>query len=83
MLKFIKQAFIALLSFNWSLATECISLNDEPCLVRSNLIDLNPNKLHYYPFMVGLDRSDGNCNTLDYPIDGNYRHCRNCVNKTQ
>ena len=26
--------------------------------------------------MVGLDRSNGSCNTLDYPIDGNYRHCK-------
>ena len=80
MLKFIKQAFISL-SFSGSLATKCISLNDETCLLRSNLIDLNPNKLHYYSFLVSLDRCNRSCNTLDYPSDRNYRYCRNCVNK--
>ena len=42
MFKFIKQKFIALLNFIVSLATKCISLNDEPCLFRPALIDLNP-----------------------------------------
>ena len=31
----------------------CISLNNEPCLARP--IDLNPDRLHYYPFMVSSD----------------------------
>ena len=48
-----------------SLATNCISLNDEPCLLKPTLTDLNPNKLHYYPFMVNLDWCNGSCNTLD------------------
>ena len=42
MFKFIKQKSIALLNFIVSLATKCISLNDEPCLFRPALIDLNP-----------------------------------------
>ena len=69
MFKFIRQAIIASSSFSGSLATKCISLNDEPCLVKPNLIDLSPNELHYYLFMVSLDRCDGSCNTLDYPFD--------------
>ena len=28
-------------------------------------IDLNPNKLGYYPFMVNLGRCNGSCNTLN------------------
>ena len=67
--KLIRQTFVASSSFSGSLATKCMSLNDEPCLVRPNLIDLNPNELYYYPFMVSLDRCDGSCNTLDYPSD--------------
>ena len=41
MFKFIKQKFIALLNFIVSLATKCISLNDEPCIARP-VIYLNP-----------------------------------------
>ena len=32
------------------------------------LINLNPNELHYYIFMVSLDRCNGSCNTLDDPF---------------
>ena len=51
MFKFIKQTFIALLSFSGSLTTKCLSLNYEPCIARPT-IDLNPNALHHYPFMI-------------------------------
>ena len=39
-----------------------MSLNNQPCLVRH--IDLNPNKLFYYPFVVDLDRRNGSSNTV-------------------
>ena len=37
----IKQVFIALSRFNESVATKCMSLSNEPCMVRPSLIDLN------------------------------------------
>ena len=37
-------------------------LNDESCMLRPTLIDLNPIKLKYYPFMISLDKSTGSCN---------------------
>ena len=45
--------------------TKIISLNNEPCLSRPALFDLNSSELYYYPFMVSLDRCNGSCNTLD------------------
>ena len=36
---------IVLLSFSISSATKCLILNDEPCMVRPTLIDMNPNEL--------------------------------------
>ena len=44
MLRFIKQVFIALLSFSGSLATKCISLIRELCLTRPYL-DLNSTQI--------------------------------------
>ena len=41
MFSLIKQVFIVLLSFSGSLATKCVPLNDEPCMVRLTLTDLN------------------------------------------
>ena len=65
--KFIKEAFIASFQafISGSLATKYISLNDEPYLVRPTLINLNPDELHYYPFMVSMDRCNESCNTRD------------------
>ena len=56
--------FIILLSFSRSLATTCLSLNDESCMVRSNPIDLNPLKLKYYPFIISLDKCNGSYNAF-------------------
>ena len=77
MFRLIKKVFIALLSFSGSLSsmvdvsnhTKYISLNNQPCMVRTILTDFNPDewnqRLHYYPFMVNLDSCNGSCNTLD------------------
>ena len=59
MFSLIKQVFIVLLNFSSSLATKCLCLNDEPCMVRPSLIDLNPVELKYYPFMISLDKCHG------------------------
>ena len=48
--------------------TKCVSLNDKPCMVRSTLIDLNPIKLKYYPFMISLDKCNGSCNVFSPKI---------------
>ena len=60
----LKQVLIVLLSFSILLTTECLSLNEEPCMVRPTLIDLNPVELKYYPFMISLDKCSGSCNVL-------------------
>ena len=59
MFSLIKQVFVVLLSFSSSLARDrikCLFLNDEPCLVRSTLIDLNSVEVKHYPFMISLEK---------------------------
>ena len=60
--------FIVSLSFSSSLTTKFVSLNDEPCMVRPTLINLNPVELINYPFMISLDTSNGSCNVLSPKI---------------
>ena len=63
MFSLLKQMLIVLFSFTSSLArvanvrTKCLSLNDNLCLVRSSLIDLNHAELKHYPFMINLGKS--------------------------
>ena len=64
MFSLIKQVFIVLLSCSSSLATKCVSLNNEPYMIRPSLIDLNPFRLKYYPFMISLDNCNGSYKVL-------------------
>ena len=63
--------FIVLLGFSESLARDrlkCLFLNDEPCMVRPTLIDMNPGDLKYYPFMISLNKYTRSCNALSPKI---------------
>ena len=59
----IKQVFIVSLNFNISLTTTCLSLSDEPCMVRATLIDLSPIELKHSSLMVSQDIRSGSCNS--------------------
>ena len=52
--------FVGLLSFSESLATKC--------LFKHTIIDMNPNVLKHYPFMINLSKCTGNCNALSPKI---------------
>ena len=60
------------MDFNSSLArepkisdeTKCLSLNDEPFMIRPTFISLNSVELKYHSFMITLDQCNGSCNLL-------------------
>ena len=59
------------LGFSSSLARDrakFVSLNNEPCMIRPTLIDLNLAELKYYPFMISLDICHASCNVLSQKI---------------
>ena len=37
-------------------------------MVRPTLIDMNPNELKYYPFIISLNKCTGSCNVLSPKI---------------
>ena len=60
MFSLIKQVFIVLLSFKSSLTgdqTKCVSSNNEPCMFRPTLLDLNN-------YIISLDKCSGSYNVL-------------------
>ena len=44
--------------------TICWFLNDEPCMVRRTLIDMNTVEIKYYSFTISLNKRTGSCNIL-------------------
>ena len=61
MFELINQVLITLLSLRRSLAI----FNNEPCMIRLFLIDLNSVVLKYYLFMVSLGKCSASCNFVD------------------
>ena len=70
--RFIKQRFIVLvfvlLGFGGSLTTKCVSINNQPCMVRPKSVGFSPDELHYYLSIISLGRFDESCNTVDDPF---------------
>ena len=64
-LRRIKKEFIGLLNFDRSLATKCVSLNNEQCMTKPALTDLNTVKFNYYLLMISLDKCNRSCNNVD------------------
>ena len=70
------RLFLVLLSFSETLASETkvsdrrksLFLNNELCMVRPTLIDMNPVGLKYYSFMISLNKCTGSCNVLSPKI---------------
>ena len=55
---------LVLLGFGRSLAIKCVSMNNQQCMVGPRLIDLNPDELHYYSFLVNIEVCNRNYNTV-------------------
>ena len=74
MYKFIKQKLIILVlvpvCFGKPLAIRSVSMNNRLCMVRQTLIDLNPDELYHYPFIISMNRCNGPCNTAEDPFGG-------------
>ena len=72
MFEFIKQRFIVLvlvlLGFGGSLATICLSMNNQLRVVRQTLFDFNSDQLHYYPFINIQENCDGSYITIEDPF---------------
>lgn len=56
------------LAFDRSMAKERLSMNNQLCLVRSTLVDLNLDERHSYPFIISSYRFDGGSNTAEDPF---------------
>ena len=56
MFKFIKQIFVSTLMFFSSLSNlnplECVSMNNQKCRVRPEIVNVNSNEPLFYPFNI-------------------------------
>ena len=72
MFGFIKEVFVVAVtffSFNLSIAntSECVSMNNQECKTRSEVIDVNNNELVFYPFSIKVNKCSGSYNNINDP----------------
>ena len=71
MFRFIKQIFISAMMLFSSLpnvnSLECVSLKNQKCKVRPEIVDINSNNPIFYPFSIKVNKCNGNCNNINDP----------------
>ena len=75
--RFVKKVFFVGLTIlsNLTHATSlsCISMNNQPCKARPEIVNVNNNNPIFYPFSIKTSKSSGNCNNINDP------YSKNCV----
>ena len=71
MFGFIKQIFISTLMYFSNLSNvnslECISMKNQECKVRPEIVNINSNNPIFYPFSIKINKCNGNCNNINDP----------------
>ena len=60
----LKSVFFNLSSVN---SLECVSINNQECKIRTEIINLNTNELMFYPYSIKINRCKGSCNSINDP----------------
>ena len=48
-------------------ALSCISMSNQACKARPEIINVNSNNLVFYPFNIKTSKCSGNCNNINEP----------------
>ena len=71
MFRFIKQIFIFVLMYFGNLSSvnplECISMKNQECRIRHEIVNFNSNDLIFYRFSIKVNKCNGNCNNINDP----------------
>ena len=80
-LGFLKKCFfIAITIFNHNTLNinflECVSMNNQECKIRSEIINVKTNEPMFYPYSITINKCKGSCNTINDP------YTKLCVSNT-
>ena len=75
--EYVKKVFFIglkiLLDFTNANSLSCISINNQECKTRPQVVNINSNKPILYPFSIKTSKCSGNCNNINNP------HAKICV----
>ena len=69
MLGFVKKCFFtAITLFSYNVlnvnSLECVSMNNQECKIRPEIINVNTNEPMFYPYIITINKCKGSFNTL-------------------
>ena len=67
---FVKKVFVlglTVLSSSITGALNYISMNNQECKIRPEIVDVSSNNPIFYPFSVKINRCSGNCDNINDP----------------
>ena len=72
MFQFVKRVLVsAMMSFGCSLSSvnslECVSINNQECKVRQEIVNVNSNEPIFDPFTIRTSKCSGSCNNINDP----------------
>ena len=72
MFRFVKQIFVsAIIFFGQNLSRvsslECISINNQECKVRQEIVNVNSKEPIFYPYSISTSKCSGSCNNINDP----------------
>ena len=70
--RFIKKCFsTAIPFFSYNVlnvnSLECLSMNNQECKIRSEIINFNANEPLFYPYSIKINKCKDSCNTINDP----------------
>ena len=69
--RFVKKVFFTgltiLSSFTNAIPLSCISMSNQECKARPEIVNVNSNNPMFYRFSVKKSKCSGSCNNINYP----------------
>ena len=64
-----KNLVVAMTFFNFNPSNanslECVSMNNQKCKIRPEIINVNNNEPAFYPFSITVNKCSGSCNNIN------------------
>ena len=76
MFRFVKQIIVSAMMFfgcklsgvnSLNTVPKCISMNNQQCKIRREIINVNSNELLFYPYRIKVNKCSGSCNNINDP----------------
>ena len=70
MFRFVKRIFVsAIMFFGYNSSSvnslECVSLNNQKCKVRPEIVNINSSEPVFFPFSIKTSKCSGSCNNIN------------------